>query len=61
MSRFNLSARQLVLLSAIIADQIAAEYTLEEQEIISAVLQAIGENISVYIAVVAEGRTESTQ
>lgn len=61
MNIFNLSGRQLVLLSALIADQIALEYNIEEQEIIAAILEAIGENLSVYIAVAAEGRSEKTE
>ncbi|MGL5352884.1 MAG: hypothetical protein ACRDA5_06100 [Clostridium sp.] len=48
MNIFECNARQLILLAALIADQIATEYSLEERDVIATVLAAVVENISMY-------------
>lgn len=53
MNIFDCNARQLVLLSALIADQIALEYSTEQQAVIEALLRSIAENINIYIALEA--------
>lgn len=50
MNIFELSGKELVLISALISEKIASEYTPEEQEIIASLLRSISENITVYVA-----------
>lgn len=50
MNIFECNPKQLVLLAALIADQIALQHNLEEQEVIATVLRAISENVSIYVA-----------
>lgn len=50
MNIFDCSARELTLLSAVIADQIAEEYNSKQQEKISAVLVSIAAILDIYIA-----------
>lgn len=48
MNIFEFSGKELVLISALISEKIASEYTPEEQEIIASLLRSISENITVY-------------
>lgn len=50
MKSFDCNARQISLLAALIADQIAEEYNSKELEKISAVLVSIAAIIDIYIA-----------
>lgn len=51
MNIFECNAKELVMLSAVIANQISLEYTVEQQEIITIILSSIAENLSIYISV----------
>lgn len=50
MNIFDCSARELTLLSTVIADQIAEEYNSKQQEKIAAVLVSIAAILDIYIA-----------
>lgn len=58
MSILNCNARQLVILAALIAEEIAEEYDSEEQEKISAILVAIAANLDIYVALNPAGETK---
>lgn len=50
MNIFECNAKELVMLSAVIANQISLEYSLEQQEVITIFLTSIAENLSIYIS-----------
>lgn len=58
MNIFDCSARELTLLSTVIADQIAEEYNSKQQEKIAAVLVSIAAILDIYIANEDVGSTD---
>lgn len=59
MGILNCNARQLIILAALIAEEIAEEYDSEDQEKISAILVAIAANLDIYVALT--GNSEITE